>query len=74
MFVGNIDTSVDEKELYNFFKNDYPSLISTKMIKDPKTHQPKKFGFLYLSDSNEYNNLINYPKPLKLRGKILRIK
>ena len=44
------------------------------MIKDPKTNLPRKFGFICLSNFDEYNNLLNYGKTFILRGNMLRIK
>ena len=59
---------------YLFFKKEYPSLKSARKIKDPKTNQQKKYGFLSFIDYNEYNKLINSKKVYQIRGKILRIR
>ena len=67
-------SSIDENEFTNFFKKEYSSVLSGRIIKDQNTGKSKGFGFLNLSDYNEYIILLNSYKPLIFNGKTLTIK
>lgn len=58
----------------NFFKKQYPSILSGRIIKDQNTGKSKGFGFVNLLNYNEYLKLLNLDKPLIFHGKTLTIK
>ena len=69
-----MDNSIEEDELTKFFKNKYSSILSSRIIKDSFSKKSKGFGFVNLSDYNEYIQLLNLNKPILFKGKILVIK
>ena len=69
-----MDSLTNENELTQFFKKDYFSVLSSRIIKDSFSGKSKGFGFLNLSNYNEYMKLLNLNKPIILKGKILIIK
>ena len=74
IYVGNLDISIDELELTNFFKKKYLSILSSRIIKDSSNGKSKGFGFINLSDYNEYMQLLKLETSLILGGKMLNIK
>ena len=69
-----MDSLTYENELTDFFKKVFFSVISSRIIKDSFSGKSKGFGFINLSDYNEYMKLLNLNKPLILKGRILIIK
>jgi len=65
---------IDENELTNFFQKEFISVLSSKIIRDSTSGKSKGFGFVNLSDYNEYMKLLKYNKPIIIRGQILTIK
>ena len=72
--MGNLDNLTNENELTEFFKKEFVSVLSSRIIKDSFSGKSKGFGFLNLSNFNEYMKLLNLNKPLIHKGKILTIK
>jgi RNA recognition motif-containing protein len=68
-----LDSQINEKELTEFFKKVFLSVISSRIIKD-FSGKSKGFGFVNLSNYNEYMKMLNLNKPLILKGRILTIK
>ena len=64
---------IEEKELTNFFKKDFLSISSSKIIRD-SSGKSKGFGFVYLSDFNEYTKLLNLNEPIIFHEQALIIK
>ena len=69
-----MDISIDETQLTNFLKKKYISVLSSKIIKDSFNGKSKGFGFVNLSDYNEYMKLLKLDTPIILGGKMLTIK
>ena len=69
-----MDISIDETQLTNFLKKKYISVLSSKIIKDSSNGKSKGFGFVNLSDYNEYMQLLKLDTPIILGGKMLTIK
>ena len=65
---------INENELTNFFQKEFLSVLSSKIIGDSTSGKSKGFGFVNLSDYNEYMKLLKYNKPIIIRGQILTIK
>ena len=74
VYVGNLNLSIDELELTNYFKKKYLSVLSSRIIKDSSNGKSKGFGFVNLSDYNEYMQLLKLDTPIILGGKMLTIK
>lgn len=71
-YVGNLDNSTEEEELTTFFKNEFSSVKSSKIIRD-SNGKSKGFGFINLQDFNEYMGLLKLDRPLIFKGQILII-
>ena len=65
---------INENELTNFFQKEFLSVLSSKIIGDSTSGKSKGFGFVNLSDYNEYMKLLKYNKPIIIRSQILTIK
>ena len=68
-----LDNSTEEEELTTFFKNEFSSVKSSKIIRD-SNGKSKGFGFINLQDFNEYMGLLKLDRPLIFKGQILIIK
>ena len=64
----------NENELADIFKKDFASVLSSRIIRDSFTGKSKGFGFLNLTDYNEYMKLLNLKRPIIHKGNILTIK
>ena len=69
-----MDNTIDEEELIAFFKNEFSSVKSSKIIRDAFSGKSKGFGFVNLQDFKEYMQLLKLNKPLILKGQLLTIK
>lgn len=73
-YIGNLDINVNETELIEFFQNFYPSVFSCKIIYDLHNGVSKGYGFVYLTDNDEYIKLVKNEKSIIFHGKKLYIK
>ena len=69
-----MDGNVKEDELLSFLKNKFKSIISCKIIYDSYNNISKGFGFVGLSNINEYNSILKNKEKMLLRDKPLIIK
>ena len=69
-----MDINTDENELTEFFKKEFLSVLSSRIIKDSFNGKSKGFGFVNLTNYDEYIQLLNLNRPITLKGKILTIK
>jgi RNA recognition motif-containing protein len=73
--VGNLDISITDKELTSYFNKSFPSVISSRIIRDSISGKSRGFGFVNLLNFKEYNNLLRYHKDsFYLKGKLLTVK
>ena len=64
LYVGNIDKSITEEEIKEFFFKKYSSIIRLKLMKDIETNKSKGYGFIIFNDFQEYNHAINNKEPI----------
>jgi RNA recognition motif-containing protein len=64
--VADLDLTVNEESLRNFFFSNYNSVTGAKIIIDPSTKVSKGYGFVKFSDPKEYQKSV-----LEMNGKIL---
>ena len=57
-----------------FFLNEYPSVLSAKIIIDPISRLSKGFGFVEFANVIEYHDALNSKSKKILHNKILAIK
>ena len=74
LYVGNLDGNIKEEELLSFFKNKFKSVVSCKIIYDSINNISKGFGFVSLSDNEEYNSILKNKEKIILKDKPLIIK
>ena len=73
--MGNLDISITEKELTSYFRKSFPSVFSSRIIRDSINGKSRGFGFVNCTDYDDYNDLLKYNKDsLYFRGKLLTIK
>lgn len=72
--MADLDLSVSEDCLKNFFSNYYSSIIGTKIIIDPSSKISKGYGFVKFNDSKEYQNAITEMNGKILNGKPIKTK
>ena len=53
MYVGDLDPSVTDEDLYSAFYPKYRSVLAGNVILDPATRRSKKYGFIRFSDESE---------------------
>ena len=72
IYVCELDQSVNEEILTNFFKEKYKSVINSKIIVDPSTKISKGYGFIKFSDKSESEKAILEMNGKSLNGKIMK--
>ena len=72
IYVCELDPSVNEEILCNFFKEKYNSVLSAKIIIDPSTKISKGYGFVKFSDKIESEKALNEMNGKELNGKVMK--
>lgn len=72
IYVCELETSVNEEILTNFFKKKYKSVIDSKIIIDPSTKISKGYGFVKFSDKTESEKAISEMNGQSLNGKTIK--
>ena len=72
IYVCELDPSINEEILTNFFKQKYNSVINSKIIVDPSTKISKGYGFVKFSDKSESERAILEMNGQSLNGKIMK--
>ena len=72
IYVCELETSVNEEILTNFFKKKYKSVIDSKIILDPSTKISKGYGFVKFSDKTESEKAISEMNGQLLNGKTIK--
>jgi RNA recognition motif-containing protein len=72
IYVCELDPSVNEEILTNFFKQKYKSVINSKIIVDPSTKISKGYGFVKFSDKYESEKAISEMNGQTLNGKNMK--
>lgn len=72
IYVCELDPSVTEEVLNNFFKEKYKSVINSKIIVDPSTKISKGYGFVKFSDKLESERAISEMNGKTLNGKTMK--
>lgn len=74
VYVCDMDISVTEEELKDFFSKFYLSVSSTKIVSDPKTRMSKGYGFVRFKDPGEANRALTEMNGKLLKSKPLKVK
>ena len=74
IYVGDLDNSVTEEKLKDFFSDKYKSVISSKIVIDNITKLGKGYGFVKFSDQNESIKAINEMNGQYLCGRPIKTK
>lgn len=74
IYVCDMDISVNEDELREFFSKYYSSVISSKIVLDPKTRLSKGYGFVRFKDPNEANRALTEMNGKMLKSKPIKVK
>lgn len=72
IYVSELEPSVNEEILTNFFKEKYKSVINSKIIIDPSTKISKGYGFVKFSNKKESEKAIIEMNGQTLNGKIMK--
>lgn len=72
IYVCELDPSVNEEILTNFFKEKYKSVINSKIIIDPSTKISKGYGFVKFSNKEESEKAIAEMNGQTLNGKNMK--
>ena len=72
IYVCELDPSVNEEILTNFFKEKFKSVINSKIIVDPSTKISKGYGFVKFSDKSESEKAILEMNGKSLNGKTMK--
>ena len=75
IYVGNLDISINEKELTAYFKKSFSSVVSSRIIRDSVSGKSRGFGFVNFTDIDQYEDLLKHNQDAcYLKGRILTIK
>ena len=74
IYVGNIPKDINNEQLKTYFKYEFPSVVSSKIIFDSLTKSSKGFGFIDFSNLYDYQKALNSKNPRIFKGHILTIK
>jgi len=72
IYVCDLDPSVKEETLTNFFKEKYNSVISSKIVVDPSTKISKGYGFVKFSDQKESQKALQEMNGASINGKNIK--
>ena len=72
IYVCELDTSVTNEILRDFFKEKYKSVIDAKIIIDPSTKISKGYGFVKFSDKSEGEKAMNEMNGKFIKGKAMK--
>ena len=72
IYVCELDTSVTNEILRDFFKENYKSVIDAKIIIDPSTKISKGYGFVKFSDKSESEKAITEMNGKLIKGKAMK--
>ena len=72
IYVCDLDPSVNEETLANFFKEKYNSVISSKIVVDPSTKISKGYGFVKFSDQKESQKALQEMNGANINGKNIK--
>ena len=73
IYVCELDQSVNEEILQNYFSQFYKSVIGTKIVVDPSTKVSKGYGFVKFSDYNESQRALTEMNGQLINGKPMKI-
>ena len=74
VYVCDMDVSVNEDLLKEFFHNEFKSVYSAKIICDNNTRISKGYGFVKFRDSDEANKAVAVMNGKVINGKKIRVK
>ena len=72
IYVCELDPSVTNEILRDFFKENYKSVIDAKIIIDPSTKISKGYGFVKFSDKNESEKAMSEMNGKLIKGKAMK--
>ena len=72
--MGDLDNSVTEEKLKEFFEEKYKSVVSVKIVVDNITRVAKGYGFVKFSNQAESVKAINEMNGKYLCGKAIKVK
>lgn len=73
VFVGDLDASVNDKQLLEFFQEKYPSAYFARIIYDPVTKHSKSYGFVEFNNNDEAQKAITEVNGMFLAGRMIRV-
>ena len=74
IYVGDLDNSVTEEKLKEFFEEKYKSVVSAKIVTDNISKVSKGYGFVKFINPVESNKVINEMNGKYLYGKPKKVK
>ena len=72
VYVGNISPYTTDVELYNLFKQRYPSVLYANIVRENKGK--KNYGFVYFAKDEEYNKCLNEMNGIILGNSTIKVK
>lgn len=72
VYVADLDPSVTDQDLFDFFKDKFPGLLSSKIIIDPSTKKSKGYGFVKFREKEDMDKAMLEMNNKKLKGRPVR--
>lgn len=73
LFVGNLDFSIEEAELRDFFKEQGFNVLHARLVRDRETGRPRGFAFVDFDEPKEAARAIETFDGFELAGRPLRV-
>jgi cold-inducible RNA-binding protein len=73
LFVGNLDFSIEEAELRDFFRDKGFDVLHARLVRDRETGRPRGFAFVDLAEPTEAARAIATFDGFELAGRPLRV-
>ena len=72
VYVGNISPHIKDVELFNIFKQRYPSVLYANIVRENKGK--KNYGFVYFAKDEEYKKCLNEMNGFILGNSSIKVK
>lgn len=73
IFVGDLNSTVSETQLFELFSSRYPSTSNTKIVYDPITNLSKGYGFVKFLNISDQQNALLEMQGVILNGRPIRV-
>jgi len=74
VFVGNLDMTVGDADLFKFFQSKFPSVTSAKVVRENQCGLSKGYGFVRMRDTQDLERILDTMQGKYLGSKPMNVK